>query len=338
MAEFDEIVKVAVDAYRGNVSKYSAGDSMELLHKALVEANGGSTKLDYKRIRDGKCVGLFALVEQILQRTVVEGLQGDEYFNSLVDFRNVAAGDKNVFEVEDGDQLFMVADAADGTQGIRRQRLGGVSDTSIETTFKVVKFYEELNRVLSGKVDFNTMIAKVSKSFRQKLLDDVYSLWSNATASDLGGATFFPAAGTYDEATLLELIDHVEAVSGRQATIIGTKAAVRNLAPSVQGAQSKDDLYNMGYYGKFYSTPVVTIPQRHKVGTQEFVFDNDTLHIIAGDDKPIKVVYEGESTIIPGAVNTNKDLTQDYFYGEKYGMGLILAGGNTGIGRYKMTA
>ena len=80
----NDIVQVAVDAYHGNVTKYSVGDSMQLLQKALVEANNGSTKLNYKAIRDGKCVGLFALVEEILMRTVVEGLQGDEYFNSLV--------------------------------------------------------------------------------------------------------------------------------------------------------------------------------------------------------------------------------------------------------------
>ena len=76
MAEIKDIVKVAVDAYHGNVEQYSIGQSMELMQKALVEANGGSTTLNYKNIRDGKCNGLFALVEEILSRTVVEGLQG----------------------------------------------------------------------------------------------------------------------------------------------------------------------------------------------------------------------------------------------------------------------
>lgn len=76
MTDMKEIVKVAVDAYHGNVEKYSVGQSMDLLRKALIEANGGSTVLNYKNIRDGKCTGLFTLVEEILTRTVVEGLQG----------------------------------------------------------------------------------------------------------------------------------------------------------------------------------------------------------------------------------------------------------------------
>lgn len=97
MAEMKDIVKVAVDAYHGNVEQYSVGQSMELLHKALIDANGGSTTLNYKNIRDGKCSGLFTLIEEVLSRTVVEGLQGDEYFNALVDFRNVAEGEQEHF-------------------------------------------------------------------------------------------------------------------------------------------------------------------------------------------------------------------------------------------------
>lgn len=246
MAEMNDIVKVAVDAYRGNVIKYSVNESMDLLREALVAANGGSTKLNYKNIRDGKCQGLFTLIEEILSKTVVEGLMANDYFMSMVDFRNVALGDQNLFIVEDNN-LFTVSEAADGTQGIRRQRLGGVNEISIPTSFKVVKIYEELNRVLSGQVDFNYFINKVSESFQRKLLDDVYSLWLNATADDFGGTDYFPAAGAYDEDALLELIAHVEASAGGQtATILGTKVALRNLAPVIHGAESRSDLYNMG--------------------------------------------------------------------------------------------
>ena len=336
MTDMKEIVKLAVDAYKGNVEKYSTKQSQDVLRQALIDANGGSTKLDYKAIRDGKCSGLFTLIEEILSRTVVEGLQGDEYFNALVDFRNLAEGDQNVFVVEDN-TLFVVSEAADGTQGIRRQRLGGAKETSIPTSLKAVRIYEELNRVLSGRVDFNYFINKVAESFRQKLLNDVYGLWSGATAADLGGVTYFPTAGTYDEEALLDLIAHVEAAAGgKPATIVGTKKAIRNLVPSIQGDGFKSDLYNLGYAGKFYGTPVVVTPQRHKVGSTDFVLKDDVLTIIAGDDKPIKVVYEGNPIVLMGDPTTNADFTQEYFYGEKYGMGIVLAGGNAGIGRYEM--
>lgn len=338
MADNTKIVQLAVDAYHNTTGKYSVKDSMDVLRKALIEANGGSTVLDYKRIRDGKCGEVFSIVEQILARTVVEGLQGDEYFNALVDFRNVADGDKNQFAVEDS-ILYQVSDVALGTQGVRRQRLGGYTNVSIDTTFKAVKIYEELERVLNGSVDFSTFISKVADSFKQKLLDDIYTVWSTATAENFGGVTFFPAAGTYDETTLLDLISHVEAAAGgKTATILGTKKALRNLAPSVSGTDSNHDLYNNGFYGKFYGSNVIALPQRHKVGSTDFVFSDKSIQIIAGDDKPIKCVYEGASTIIVGNPLNNADLTYEYMYGEKYGIGIIMAGGtNSGIGRYDLT-
>lgn len=333
-----DIVKIAVDAYNGSVEKYSVDQSMEVLRKALIDANGGSTTLNYKNIRDGKCNGLFALIEEILSRTVVDGITDNDFFRALVDFRNIPLGDQNLFLVEDAN-LFAVAEIADGTQGIRRQRLSGLNEVKIDTSIKAVKIYEELSRVLAGRVDFNYFIAKVAESFRQKLYNDIYALWSNATAADFGGSVYFPAAGAYDEDAMLELIAHVEAAAGgKPATIIGTKKGIRNLAPSIQCNSSKEDLYKMGYYGNYFGSPVLVLPQRHEFGTTNFVYDDNIITIIAGDDHPIKVVYEGDPLVIMGDPLLNGDLTQEYAYLEKYGIGIVLAGGNAGIGRYEISS
>lgn len=335
MSEMKDIVKLAIDAYHKNVEKYSVDESQELLRQAMVELNGGSTKLNYKNIRDGKCQGLFSLIEEILSSVVLEGLHGDEFFMSMVEERNIALGDQNIFIVEDSD-LFVVAEAADGTQGIRRQRLGGAREVAIPTSLKVVKIYEELDRVLSGRVDFNHLIDKVSESFKQKILNDVAVAWNGVTSDDLGGVTYFPTAGAYDSEELLDLVAHVEAASGgKKATIIGTKKALRNLVPDFQGQASLNDLYTTGFYGYFYGTPCVYVPQRHKAGSTEFLIDDNMLTIVAGDDKPIKFVYEGDPLVIMGDPLTNGDLTHEYLYGERYGLGLVLAG-NHGIGRYEL--
>ena len=336
MADMSNVVKLAVDAHRGRVEKYSTDQSMEVLRKALVEANGGSTVLNYRNIRDGKCNGVFTLIEEILSRTIYDGLSENDFFMNFVEYRNVAEGDQNVFLVEDSD-LFYVADIADGTQGIRRQRLGGVNEVSIPTTMRAVKIYEEMNRVLSGRVDFNQFITKVSESMQQKRLNDIYDVWANATADQFGGTTYFPAAGSYSEDALLDLISHVEAAAGgRVATIVGTKKAVRNLAPSIQGSDSESDIYNMGFYGKFYGNPVVALPQRHKINSTEFILPDNVLTIIATDEKPIKFITEGNPLVIMGNPLNNGDLTQEYFYGEKTGLGIVTAGGNSGIGRYEI--
>lgn len=335
MADIKDIVKIGIDGYKGTVEKYSVKQSQDTLRQALIKANNGSTVLDYKAIRDGKCVGLFSIVEEILSKTVIDSLQSDDFFNAFVDYRNVAEGDAIEFEVEDSN-LFVVDDVSDGNQGIRRQRLSGVSSTTIPTSMHMVRIYEELNRVLAGRVDFNHLISVVADSYRAKILDDIYTLWAGVTAQDLGGVTYFPTAGTYDEDALLDLISHVEAAAGgKTATIIGTKKALRQLRESIQGDGAKEELHNFGFYGRFFGSPCIAVPQRHKVGTTTFVFPDDVLTIVAGSDKFIKFVYEGNPIILMGDPTQNADFTQEYLYGVKYGLGIVLAGGNSGIGRYE---
>ena len=314
MADIKDIVKIGIDGYKGTVEKYSVKQSEDTLRQALIEANNGSTVLDYKAIRDGKCVGLFSIVEEILSNTVIDSLQSDDFFNAFVDYRNVAEGDAIEFEVEDSN-LFVVDDVSDGNQGIRRQRLSGVSSTTIPTSMHMVRIYEELNRVLAGRVDFNHLISVVADSYRAKILDDIYTLWAGATANDLGGITYYPAAGTYDEDALLDLISHVEAAAGgKTATIIGTKKALRQLKESIQSDGAKEELHNYGFYGRFFGSPCIAVPQRHKVGTTTFVFPDDVLTIVAGSDKPIKFVYEGNPIILMGDPMQNADFTQELEY------------------------
>lgn len=319
----NNFVKLAVDTYKGAISgNYSQGESLDTLHKALVEMNGGSTKLNYKNIRDGKCQGMFAIIETVIQQTSENDLSSNEFFMNLVDYKNIALGDQNSFYIPD-DSLFFVAEHARGTQAIRRQRLSGGTNITIKTTPKSVKIYEELDRVLSNRIDFNEFIDRVNKSMTKKKLDDIYSVW--ASIKKTSGSTYFPVAGSYSENALIEMIDHVEAATGKDAKIVGTRAAIRKLTNTVQSTLAENDLYNIGYYGKFAGTPVICLKQIHKTNSDEFLLNDNEIYVIAGDDKPIKFVTEGDATIIVGNPLDNADLSQEYLYGENYGVGLAMA-------------
>ena len=317
------LVQIAIDAYKGHVAgNYSVDDSMKALREALVELNGGSTKLDYKAIRDGKCNGVFALVEEIITKTVIEGLPDTCPLFDYVDFRNLALGDSNVFEIKDAG-LFVVADMAEGTQGIRRQRVVGGEEIPVKTQVKGIKIYEELNRVLAGRIDFNELIDRVAKSFNAEINTDMY----NAVVGGFNGLVSpYKDGGAFDETKLAEIIDHVEAATGKTAVILGSKQAVRKIT-GVTGADAnsaKEDLYNLGYFGKFHTTPIIAMNNAHKVGGTEFVLGND-LYIIAGDDKFIKLVHEGDTLIINGDPLNNADLSMEYLLVERYGVATAFA-------------
>lgn len=338
-SNYTDIVKLALDYRKGSVEKYSQSQANETLRKALLDMNGGSTKIDYRAIRDGKCQGMFSIIEAIVAVTTWDELQENDFFNALVDARNVALGDEIVFDVEDS-TLFFVDQIADGTQALRRQRIADTTQIPVPTIVHGIRIYEELSRILAGRVDFNKLIDKVSTSVREKILNEVYTLFMGATAADLGGTAYFPAAGSYNEDTLLDVIQHVEAAAGgRPATIIGTKKALKPLKDSLLGPDGKNIADMQGYVGKFYGTDTICVPQRHKVGTSSFVFPDNILTVIANGDnnKPIKLVYEGDPLIIQRPASLNMDLTEEFFLQERWGTALSTAGGNAGVGRYQFT-
>lgn len=337
--ETNELVKLAVDAYHGKVKNYSLDQSQEVLRKALIDANNGKEYVDPRDIRDGKCNGLFRLLEVMLSRTVIEGLQESDPFMGYTDVRNLALGDKNVFYTEES-FLYRVDEVAAGTQGIRRQRVGRRTEFSVNTSWHAVKVFDEADRVLAGRVNWNEMVANVATSFREDLLNEIYTLWANATQNDFGGDVFYPSAGSFDEDTMLDIIAHVEAAaSGKTAVISGTKKALRALMPSIKEIGSSDAnnaIYHDGVIGSYFGTPVVVTPQRHQVNSTKFVFPDDILTVVATDDKFIHVVYEGNPIINAPSNLDMADLTFNYVYMEKYGCALTMPY-NGGIGRYKIT-
>ena len=109
---------------------------MEVLRKALVEANGGSTKLDYKTIR--RNVELFEIIESILELNDVQGFEENDFFEQFVDYRNLALGDENYFYTEDN-TLFTVNTTAEGVSDTLRQRINKGTSVTVPTFLRTIE-------------------------------------------------------------------------------------------------------------------------------------------------------------------------------------------------------
>ena len=268
-----------------------------------------------------------------INKTVIEGLPESCPLFQFVEWRDLKEGDTNVFELRDNG-VFIVSDIAQGTQGLRRQRLTGGEEITVKTQLKGIKIYEELRRILAGRVDMNDLIDKVSEAFQKKIREDMYAAVAGAFAG-LSIPYSNGSAGSFSEDKLTDIIDHVEAATGKKAYILGSKQAVRKIT-GVKGADAssaKEELFSMGYYGHFYTTPIVVMENAHKVGSTDFVLGND-LYIVAGDDKFIKAATEGETLIIPGNAIDNADLSQEYLMAMAYGMKAVIC---EQMGIYKLS-
>lgn len=316
-----QVIKLASDMIQNKVSANFSDSSKnsEALRKALIEANGGKTTIDIKTFHRGN--ELFEIIEEIIPIIIHEGLQGNEFFMNLVDYRNISLGDDIDFWTEDKSE-FIVADASYGVSGIRRQRLGQMQKYNVDTTLKIVKVYEELKRLLAGRTDFNLFINKVSKAMNDKLLSNVYTAFDGVSTTTKGLNSTYVKTGTYSEDVLLDLVNHVEASTESPALILGTKKALRKVTTANVSDEAKTDLYNLGFYGKFNGTNMVYIPQRHQTGTDNFLLNDSKLYVIAGSDKPIKVVNIGSGILSINDPLQSADHTQNYLYGQEFGVGL----------------
>lgn len=63
--------------------------------------------------------------------------------------------------------------------------------------------------------------------------------------------------------------------------------------------------------------------QVHKPGTSSFALDNKKVYVIATDDRPIKVVNEGEGMLHEGDPFDNADLTKEYAYIQSAGVAVV---------------
>lgn len=314
--------KVAIAAVRGRLhGEYSTVETSDALRNALVEMNGGSTKINPKTMRPGNA--LFELVQDLIPVVIDEGIKSDNALMALVEYRNIADGDVNEFLMR-GPANFIVRDTAAGIQGVRRQRLGDGQSVTINTTTHIIRVYDELNRFLSGRVDFNELVDGVARSFKNQIMEDAYAVLASITSSTAGLSSTYVKTGSFVEADMVALVEHVEAANGKSAIILGTKTALGNLTTaSASSDLAKNDMYELGFYGKFAGTPMIAVRQAHKAGTDTFAIDNDKVWVIASDEKPVKVVNEGNGLLILRDYAQNADLTQEYVYAQNYGTGII---------------
>lgn len=306
------MIKLMKDTYHGVASAFSQDENPnDVIRNMIIDACGGTT-MDYRAIRDGKVN--FSIIEEVINLAIELGSDSNSALWDYVEFKSGKLGDKPEFIVNDG-SLLTVDVVADGTQGIRRQRLVGGTVT-LNPVEKAIKIYEELSLIRSGRIDWVEFVNRVAKSFEADTFNEVAAAMKGVvTTGD------FAKTGTFSETAMIELVEAVENATGQSAKILGSLSALRQLNMAITGDDVERDYYNMGYTGKFNGVPCFRI-----TGKNLDTATNKYLYVIAGDDKFIKVYDEGETLVIPRDATQNADLTQEYTVIRKTAVGVAHAG------------
>lgn len=308
----NELVKLTLDIARRNYGQYSASDMEAALREKLIELNGGSDKLSMNAMKTFRAhPELYAYIEELIDVLSAEALSENDFYGEMVEQKNLADGDEPIFHVRKDSQL-VVSNCARGTQGVRRQRIEEDKDIVLHPEPHVVKVYEELVRILAGKTSATKMVEEITKAISRAQLNDVFAAWNALTSAELG-TTYAPAAGSYNEGTLLALAQKVQAANdGANVYFVTTMAGARAIGASETSEIGKEDIYKYGYKKKWNGIDVMVVPQRFVAGTTTFMFNDKVINILPRtDEKPIKQVLQGDTWMNIHYPEDNADLSTD---------------------------
>lgn len=290
----------------------------------ISKADANAKILDFSRqvlgitdIKDAKSVRRairdnarqwFDVIEDVIDQTMVIGLQQTDWYNQFVEDKSIAYHDRQDFYVEN-DSLLAVAKAGTSMHDHQIQRIGAGERFSVKTELYVIKIGEDINRYVSGMFDWSKMVDKITESYIAAIQEQVYAEISTAAAK-LPVQTGFVGTGALTPATKQAfdlIVDNVAAVgNGSDTVILGTKAALSKLSglADVQwaAADMKTSLMETGTIGMYQGSKLMVIPNRFKDRSlQAKVFPSNVLMILPAtgeEGRFIKFVDEGDSEIL----------------------------------------
>ena len=321
--------KKAPTAFSYGESEYSYKELNEVLRAELKELAG-----DYQSYRKNKTL-VFELMEkavdEILPRKVFENMK------EFADVSTIAHGDKSYYRVKTG--------TLRGRQFVTKGAFGGRYEAfklgektfPIETEVQVAAAQVGLEEMLEKKVDFADYTDVINVGFEmmtyKEVMRHMIALGTNVqipTNNKLASAGFDPIKFS-------ALLGVVRAYG--EPTIICSEMFAATIRPDGNWVTDADraEMRSKGYIGQYNGAKVVVLPQSFFEPTNEggdnLVVPPGMAWILpAGEEKPVKIVFEGETIVEEFA---NRDYSKELQFMKKMGVALLT---NPGMAVYTNTA
>lgn len=310
----DAIKNLMFDLSRGNeiiddegkvVSKAEANDKLRAFSLDFIGLEKGFTPRDFKRaMKAGKVQRFFDLIEEVVDDELNVGYRESEWFNKLVDYRNIADGDAIEFKTEDENLILSIAVVGKSHHDYILQRPALGSSHTLPMVRYGAAVGLDINRYLVGQEDFAKLIAMLVRSIMVKNQGIIYGAIANAVSS-LRVTSGFVNTGALSSATkddFDEIVDNVRSLYG-SAVIVGTKNALRKITglANVQWASDsqKESIAAMGRLGSYEGTDLIEVEQRFADKSLTTKLMDDTkIYILPSDDyKIVEFVTRGETEL-----------------------------------------
>lgn len=307
---YDEMKNLMFDLYKGELSegmtKKEAEDQLRAFSRKIFGLGENPSKRDVKRAYRDNGRHFFDIIEEVVDWTVTTGLKESEWFDALVNYRNLADGDENLF-YQDGEEVILsVARMGKRHHDTVLQRLGRGKTFSIETDLYGAAVGAAIDRYVLGLEDWSKLVDAITKAFAVKVQEVIFAEIQEAYKK-LPVQTGFVDAGAISVANKTKIDTILNNVStandGAPVVIMGLYNDLQqfdNLIPIEWIADSqKEEVAAEGRIGHYGRYQFVEIPDRFVKGKpgESFYKDHILYFFATGDNKLVDMVDVGETLV-----------------------------------------
>lgn len=343
---YDEVKNLMFDLYRNELSegvtKREAEEKLRTLSQNIFGVDKNSSKRDRKRAYERHGREFFDVIEEVVDWTVTTGLTDNEWFNQLVEYKNLANGDENLFYQDHEEVILSIARMGKRHHDTILQRLPQGKTFSIETDLYGAAVGADIDRYLLGQEDWTALVNAITRAFVIMIQDMIFAEVYNAY-NLIGSAvrSRFVQSGQLNatnRSKFNKVLQNVSVANGNApVTIFGTMVGLQELENLIKvdwiADSQKESVASMGRLGNYGRYQLVEIPQRFARNdvTRDLYRDDVLFFFASGDNKLISMVDVGETLIDEvterGEANGFIDDMMKYEVQREFGIG-------TRLGRY----
>lgn len=307
---YNEIKNLMFDLYRNEldegITKKEAEDKLREMSLKIFGLTKDSKRRERDRAYRDYGRQFFDVIEEITDWTVSTGLKDNEWFNELVNYKNLNDGDENLFKNEHEEVILSVARMGKRHHDTMLQRLPEGETYSVETDLYGAAVGADIDKYLVGQEDWTKLIDAITKAFTVMIQNLIFTEILEAPKK-LPVQTGFVETGALNATNRKKFNKVLQNVSvandNAEVIIIGTMVGLQELENLIKvewiAASQKEDVASMGRLGNYGRYRLIEIPQRFaKNDVTKDMYDDNILWIFAsGDNKMVDMVDIGETII-----------------------------------------
>ena len=307
---YEDIKTLMFDLYNNEleegVSKKDAEETLRNMSLKIFGLTKDSKKRDRERAYRDFGRQFFDVIEEVTDFTVTTGLKENEWFNELVNYKNLNDGDENLFKNEHEEVILSIARMGKRHHDTMLQRLAEGETYSVETDLYGASVGADIDKYLIGQEDWTKLVDAITKAFVVMVQNLIFAELLEAPKK-LPVRDGFVDAGALNAANKKKFNKILQNVSvandNAEVVIMGTMVGLQELENLINidwiASSQKESVATMGRLGNYGQYRLVEIPQRFaRNDVTKNMYDDNILWIFAsGENKMIDMVDVGETLI-----------------------------------------